>query len=129
MQHGLKALAATLSEGELTKQNVSIAIVGAGAPFVLLDDDDVEPYVSVGVALRLGSGWGSMLSCWKGCSRGWVLLCNWAGRVHQLCGCAGGGGCCKGRVGIRWASVLVKVTAWRWLTDTNMIAGAGRCSY
>lgn len=64
-----------------------------------------------------------------GCSRAWVLPCNWAGRVHQLCGCAGGGGCCKGRVGIRWASVLVKVTAWRWLTDTNMIAGAGRCSY
>jgi 20S proteasome subunit alpha 6 len=47
VQHGLKALAATLSEGELTKQNVSVAIVGGGAPFVMLDDDDVEPYVSV----------------------------------------------------------------------------------
>lgn len=49
VQHGLKALAATLSEGELTKQNVSIAVVGGGAPFVMLDDDDVEPYVSVSV--------------------------------------------------------------------------------
>lgn len=66
MQHGLKALAATLSEGELTKQNVSIAIVGAGAPFVLLDDDDVEPYVSVGVALRLGSGWAQYAVVLKG---------------------------------------------------------------
>lgn len=47
VQHGLKALAATLSEGELTKQNVSVAIVGGGAPFVMLDDDDVEPYVAV----------------------------------------------------------------------------------
>lgn len=132
MQHGLKALAATLSEGELTKQNVSIAIVGAGAPFVLLDDDDVEPYVSVGVALSVAGLWLGQYAVvleGVGCSRGWVLLCNWGGRVHQLCGCAGGGGCCKGRVGIRWASVLVKVTAWRWLTDTNMIAGAGRCSY
>jgi 20S proteasome subunit alpha 6 len=54
VQHGLKALAATLSEGELTKQNVSVAIVGGGAPFVMLDDDDVEPYVSVsGLLVRL----------------------------------------------------------------------------
>lgn len=47
MQHGLKALAATLSEGELTKENVSISIVGKGAPYVVLEDDDVEPYVQV----------------------------------------------------------------------------------
>lgn len=47
VQHGLKALAATLGEGELTKQNVSLAIVGGGAPFVMLDDEDVEPYVTV----------------------------------------------------------------------------------
>jgi 20S proteasome subunit alpha 6 len=47
VQHGLKALAATLGEGELTKQNVSLAIVGDGAPFVMLDDEDVEPYVAV----------------------------------------------------------------------------------
>lgn len=45
VQHGLRALAATLSEGELTKLNVSVAIVGKGAPFVVLEDDDVEPYV------------------------------------------------------------------------------------
>lgn len=51
VQHGLKALSATLSEGELTKQNVSIAVVGGGAPFVMLDDDDVEPYVAVSSVL------------------------------------------------------------------------------
>jgi hypothetical protein len=47
VQHGLRALAATLSEGELTKANCSVAIVGKNAPYVVLDDDDVEPYVQV----------------------------------------------------------------------------------
>lgn len=50
VKHGLRALAATLSEGELTKLNVSVAIVGKGAPFVVLEDDDVEPYVLVRAA-------------------------------------------------------------------------------
>lgn len=66
VQHGLKALSATLSEGELTKQNVSIAVVGGGAPFVMLDDDDVEPYVAVSSVLQgftpqtRVSGWGGV---------------------------------------------------------------------
>ncbi|KAF6263042.1 20S proteasome alpha subunit F [Scenedesmus sp. NREL 46B-D3] len=47
VQHGLRALAATLSEGELTKANCSVAIVGKNAPYVVLDDDDVEPYLQV----------------------------------------------------------------------------------
>lgn len=47
VQHGLKALAATLSEGELTKLNVSVAIVGKGAPYAVLEDDDVEPYLQL----------------------------------------------------------------------------------
>ncbi len=55
VQHGLRALAATLSEGELTKLNVSVAIVGKGAPFVVLEDDDVEPYVLVRAAPPLPS--------------------------------------------------------------------------
>lgn len=45
VQHGLKALAATLSDGELTKANVTVAIVGKDSPFVVLEEDDVEPYV------------------------------------------------------------------------------------
>jgi 20S proteasome subunit alpha 6 len=47
VQHGLKALAATLSEGELTKANVSVSIVGKNSPYVVLEDDDVQPYVDV----------------------------------------------------------------------------------
>eukprot|EP00882_Tetradesmus_deserticola_P031770 GHRQ01035940.1.p1 GENE.GHRQ01035940.1~~GHRQ01035940.1.p1 ORF type:complete len:292 (+),score=125.88 GHRQ01035940.1:1580-2455(+) len=47
VQHGLRALAATLSEGELTKANCSVAIVGKNAPYVVLDDDDVEPYLQM----------------------------------------------------------------------------------
>ena len=47
VQHGLKALAATLSDGELTKANVTVAIVGKDSPFVVLEEDDVEPYVLV----------------------------------------------------------------------------------
>lgn len=45
--HGLRALAATLSEGELTKANVGVAVVGTGAPYAVLEDDDVEPYLAV----------------------------------------------------------------------------------
>lgn len=49
IQHGLKALAATLSDGELTKLNCSVAIVGKDTSFVILEDDDMEPYVTVSV--------------------------------------------------------------------------------
>eukprot|EP00877_Chromochloris_zofingiensis_P004340 jgi/Chrzof1/13907/Cz08g17010.t1 len=47
IQHGLKALAATLSDGELTKLNCSVAIVGKDTSFVILEDDDMEPYVTL----------------------------------------------------------------------------------
>jgi 20S proteasome subunit alpha 6 len=59
VQHGLRALAATLSEGELTKANCSVAIVGRNAPYVVLEDDDVEPYVQVGgvCVMVLGRSW------------------------------------------------------------------------
>jgi hypothetical protein len=55
VQHGLRALAATLSEGELTKANCSVAIVGKNAPYVVLEDDDVEPYLQVGVMSQVFS--------------------------------------------------------------------------
>jgi 20S proteasome subunit alpha 6 len=46
--HGLKALAATLGDGaELTKHNVTVALVGPEGAFTVLEDDDVEPYVAL----------------------------------------------------------------------------------
>jgi len=48
VRHALKALAATLGDGaELSKANVTVAIVGAGGSFAVLEDDDVEPYVAL----------------------------------------------------------------------------------
>lgn len=48
VKHGLKALAATLGDGaELSKANVTVALVGPEGTFVVLEDDDVEPYVDM----------------------------------------------------------------------------------
>jgi len=48
VKHGLKALAATLGDGaELSKANVTVALVGAEGSFVVLEDDDVAPYVDL----------------------------------------------------------------------------------
>jgi 20S proteasome alpha/beta subunit len=46
--HGLRALAASLNEGELTKANCAVSVVGAGTTLVVLEDDDIEPYIQVG---------------------------------------------------------------------------------
>ncbi|KAG2497079.1 hypothetical protein HYH03_005074 [Edaphochlamys debaryana] len=45
IRHGLKALQASLAEGELTAANCSVAIVGKGFAFTLLEDAAVQPYV------------------------------------------------------------------------------------
>ncbi|KAI8469700.1 MAG: nucleophile aminohydrolase [Monoraphidium minutum] len=45
--HGLRALAASLNEGELTKANCAVAIVGEGGSFVVLEEDDIEPYIQM----------------------------------------------------------------------------------
>ena len=45
--HGLRALAASLHEGELTRANCAVAVAGGGGDFVILEDDDVEPFVQV----------------------------------------------------------------------------------
>ncbi len=37
---------ASLSEGELTSANCSVAVVGRDLAFTLLEDDKVEPYVT-----------------------------------------------------------------------------------
>jgi 20S proteasome subunit alpha 6 len=45
VKHGLKALAASLSEGELTTLNCSLAIVSKAIPFTVLEDEAIEPYL------------------------------------------------------------------------------------
>lgn len=44
--HGLKALAGSLQEGELSAANVSLAIVGRDMPFTILEDEKLEPYIA-----------------------------------------------------------------------------------
>ncbi|GFR50702.1 hypothetical protein Agub_g12959, partial [Astrephomene gubernaculifera] len=46
VRHGLRALSASLSEGELTSANCSVAVVGRQLPFTLLEDEGVAPYVA-----------------------------------------------------------------------------------
>lgn len=43
--HGLKALAASLQDAELTKQNCSVAVVGDSLPFTIIEDDAIEPFL------------------------------------------------------------------------------------
>lgn len=45
IRHGLRSLAASLQDGELTKHNCAIIIVGKDTPLTVLEDDSIEPYV------------------------------------------------------------------------------------
>jgi len=46
IEHALLALRDTLpAEENLTKKNTTIAVVGKGQPFKLIDDNDVQPYL------------------------------------------------------------------------------------
>lgn len=45
IRHGLKALAGSLSDGELTSANSTVAIVGKGTPFTILEDDAIAAYI------------------------------------------------------------------------------------
>ncbi len=47
IQHALKALAASLTDGELTTRNCAVAVVGTGVPFYVLSDEAVGTYVQV----------------------------------------------------------------------------------
>uniref|UniRef100_A0A7S0R6S1 Proteasome subunit alpha type n=1 Tax=Chlamydomonas leiostraca TaxID=1034604 RepID=A0A7S0R6S1_9CHLO len=53
IRHGLKSLAGSLSDGELTPANSAIAIVGKGTPFTILEDEGIAPYIA---ALREEEG-------------------------------------------------------------------------
>lgn len=46
IRHALQALSAALQDGELTSKNCSVAVVGAGLPFTLLEDDLLEPHIA-----------------------------------------------------------------------------------
>ena len=61
---GAQALSASVTDGELTKDNVSIALVGAGTPLTLLEDAELEPHLA---ALRDEPRAGALpVPCW-GC--------------------------------------------------------------
>mmetsp|Transcript_0 Transcript_0/g.1 ORF Transcript_0/g.1 Transcript_0/m.1 type:complete len:287 (+) Transcript_0:130-990(+) len=53
VRHGLKALAGTLSDGELTAANTAVSVVGKGMLFTVLEGDDIAPYIA---ALREEEG-------------------------------------------------------------------------
>ena len=46
VKHALHALQASLPDGELTAANCSVAVVGRGMPFTLLEDEALEPYIT-----------------------------------------------------------------------------------
>lgn len=46
IQHALYAVKESLQEGELTGQNCSLAIVGKGTPFKILEDDEVQAHIA-----------------------------------------------------------------------------------
>ncbi|KAL6749793.1 20S proteasome alpha subunit F [Haematococcus lacustris] len=43
VRHGLKALAGSLSDGELTAANTAVSIVGQGLAFTILENEGLEP--------------------------------------------------------------------------------------
>ena len=44
-----------MTDGELTKDNMSVAIVGKGTPLTLLEDTDLEPHLAA-LADEAGGG-------------------------------------------------------------------------
>uniref|UniRef100_A0A7S1T8X3 Proteasome subunit alpha type n=1 Tax=Tetraselmis chuii TaxID=63592 RepID=A0A7S1T8X3_9CHLO len=47
IKEGLQALSASVSDGELTAANCSIAIVGKDTAFTILEDDALQPYIAM----------------------------------------------------------------------------------
>lgn len=45
IRSGLRALAATLAEGELDSKNATVAVVGDGTPFTVLEGEDLQPFL------------------------------------------------------------------------------------
>ena len=51
----MQALSASVTDGELTKDNMSVAIVGKGTPLTLLEDTELEPHLAA-LADEAGGG-------------------------------------------------------------------------
>mmetsp|Transcript_7110 Transcript_7110/g.18534 ORF Transcript_7110/g.18534 Transcript_7110/m.18534 type:complete len:265 (-) Transcript_7110:190-984(-) len=47
VKEALQALSASLSDGDLTTANCSVAIVGKGTAFTILEDDGLAPYITM----------------------------------------------------------------------------------
>lgn len=45
IDHALRALAASLQDGELSAANATVAVVGEGVPFTILEGEDLEPFL------------------------------------------------------------------------------------
>ncbi len=56
--HGLRALSASVSDGELTPENCTVAVVGKGLSLVLLEGDALKPHID---SLKVGTASHSQL--------------------------------------------------------------------
>jgi hypothetical protein len=45
IKHGLRALSASVPEGELTQENCTVAIVGKGLALTILEGDSLKPHI------------------------------------------------------------------------------------
>ncbi len=48
--HTLKALHSTIQDGDLNERNCSVAVVGKGQPFTILEGDSLAPFVATVLA-------------------------------------------------------------------------------
>ena len=55
VRSGLRALAATLAEGELDGRNATVAVVGEGTPFTVLEGEDLLPFLEAIAAEGTGA--------------------------------------------------------------------------
>jgi len=56
IQHGLSALTGSVADGELTAENTTVAIVGQGLDFTILEGDDLAPHIAKLKEGEVGSG-------------------------------------------------------------------------
>ena len=63
IRNALQALSASVTDGELTKDNCTVAVVGKDMPFTILEGEDLAPHIAL---LKVMSGLG--LSCDISCT-------------------------------------------------------------
>jgi hypothetical protein len=47
VRHALQALSASVTDGELTKENCTVAVVGKDIPFTILEGEDLAPHIAL----------------------------------------------------------------------------------